>query len=550
MLPLPPPPPAGMGFMMPMFRPWVPKRIQPWIYVVTVLCVQFTSGMYLGALDAIRGTTGFMIEDLLMLLYAGLAGMAIYFPMLFRMKFRFTNQQLLCGAAITIAACNLITMHTTSMPVLLVVCFISGMAKLQGTFECMSNIQLWITPRRDFAVFFPVLHIVLLTAIEGSGFLAAWFAHHFTWQMMHVFTVGTMSFILLTQLTLCRPFCPMPQRLPLRGIDFLSGLLISLLMLMVSYVMVYGDYRMWMSSRNLRLIVGVSLVLGAVILHRLANVSNPYVSLKIFTYRNVVPILVVTAIGELLLGCEHTLEEIWYEEVVGLEELTKERQFLWALPGVYIGVAIDLLWLKVMKWKVWKLLGIGFGCILGYALIMYFGLDLNAPIESFRPAIVLRGCAYAILAATLMWSLDESIPDLEQFFMGLFVFNIFHMYLAGAAGYGIYTTLFSHLLNDDIARYGSQLTLTGLDMSRFDMGQFMGQYYLHSMMSVALKQVYGLVIWASGTMMLLFLLLDIPAVRTNARRLPYWPVYGIEMLSHLRPLYMKRKRTSVTSRPS
>ena len=78
-----------MGFMMPMFRPWVPKRIQPWIYVVTVLCVQFTSGMYLGALDSIRGTTNFMIEDLLMLLYAGLAGMAIYFPMLFRMKFRF-----------------------------------------------------------------------------------------------------------------------------------------------------------------------------------------------------------------------------------------------------------------------------------------------------------------------------------------------------------------------------------------------------------------------------------------------------------------------------
>lgn len=29
----------------------------------------------------------------------------------------------------------------------------------------------------------------------------------------------------------------------------------------------------------------------------------------------------------------------------------------------------------------------------------------------------------------------------EQFFMGLFVFNIFHMYLAGATGYGIYTIL-------------------------------------------------------------------------------------------------------------
>ena len=542
MFPLPPPPPAGSGFIMPMFRPWVPKVIQPWIYIITVFCFQFSSGMYLGALDAIRGTTGFMIEDLLMMLYAGLAGMAIYFPVLFRMKFRFTNRQLLCGAAITIGICNLITMHCQSIPVLWAVCFISGMAKIQGTFECMSNIQLWITPRRDFAVFFPVLHIVLLTAIEGSGFLAALFACHFTWEMMHIFTIGTMSFVLLTQLTLCRPFCPMPQRIPLRGIDFCSGLLISLLMLVVCYIMVYGDYRMWMSNRNLRLLTGVAFLLGGVILHRLAHVSNPYVSLKLFTYRNVLPLLAVTAIGELLLGCEHTLEEILYEEVVGLEELTKEKQFLWALPGVYTGVIIDLIWLKVLKWRVWKLFGIGFGCILAYALIMYFTLDMQTNIEQFRPAIILRGCAYAILAATLMWSLDESIPDLEHFFMGLFIFNIFHMYLAGAAGYGIYTTLFSHLLNYDISRYGSHLTLTHLNMQDFDMGQFMSRYYLHSMMSVALKQVYGIVIWTSGGMTALFLLLDIPAVRTNVRRIPYWPVYGIEMLSRLRPLYYRRRK--------
>mgnify|MGYP007101838428 FL=1 len=541
-----------MGFMMPMFRPWVPKRIQPWIYVVTVFCVQFTSGVYLGALDAIRGTTNFMIEDLLILLYAGLAGMAIYFPMLFRMKFRFTNQQLLCGAAIVIGVCNLITMHSTSMPVLMVVCFIAGMAKIQGTFECMSNIQLWITPRRDFAVFFPVLHIVLLTAIEGSGFLAAWFAHHFTWQTMHLFTVGTMSFILLTQLTLCRPFCPMPQRLPLKGIDFLSGLLISLLMLIVSYIFIYGDYRMWMDNRNLRLLLGVAVFLTGIVLHRLAHVSNPYVSLRLFQYRNVLPILLVTAIAELLLGCEHTLEEILYAEVYGWEELTKEELMIWALPGVYVGVAIDLLWLKVMKWKVWKLFGIGFGCILGYALLMYFTLDVNANIELYRLPIMLRGCAYAILAATLMWSLDESVHDLEHFFMGLFIFNIFHMYLAGAAGYAVYTKLFMHFLNDDMVRYGSQLTLTHLSgafgLSGIsgapgisDLPSFM-PHYLHSMMAVALKQIYGIVIWVSGFSMLAFFLLDIPAVRTNTRKIPYWPVFGIEMLAKIRPLYMRSWR--------
>lgn len=533
MLPLPPPSSASMKFCMPMFRDWVPKCIQPWIYVVCVLCVQLSGGMYLGALEDIQGSTNFMIEDLLMLLYANLAGMAIYFPLLFRMKFRFTNQQLIISSAIVIAVCNLITMNVTYMPLLIVVCFVEGMAKLQATFEHMSNIQLWITPRRDFAVFFPVLHIVLLTAIEVSGFLAAWFGYHFSWQMMHVFIVGAMSIVVIVQLVMCRPFCPMPQRLSLRGIDFMSGLLISLFMLILSYIMVYGDYKMWMDDRNLRILIGVTVMLAGIILHRLLRVSHPYVDLKIFRMRNVVPILIVVIVGEFLLGCEHTLEEILCAEVLHLEEHTKEELFMWALPGVYVGVAIDLLWLKVMKWKVWKLFVIGFVFILVYALLMYFTIDTNVNIEQFRLPIICRGAAYAILASTLMWALDESLHDLEQFFMGLFVFNIFHMYLAGAAGYGIYTTWFAHFVNDDIARYGQYLTLTSIAPVSFDFNLFM-EHYLVSMMSVAIKQVYGIVIWISGAMSVIFLLMDIPAVRTNARKVPIWPVYAIEYLSRRR----------------
>lgn len=532
MLPLPPPPPAGMGFAMPMFRDWVPKCIQPWIYVLCVFGFQFSGGMYLGALEDIQGSTNFMIEDLMMLLYANLAGMAIYFPMLFRMKFRFTNQQLIIGSAIVVSVCNLVTIHTTFMPLLLVVCFIEGMAKLQGTFEHMSNIQLWITPRRDFAVFFPVLHIVLLTSIEGSAFLAAWFGYHFTWQMMHIFIVGFMCLIMTVQLVLCRPFCPMPQRLSLKGIDLPSGLLISLIMLVVCYICVYGDYKMWMGSRELRILVGVAILLTGVLIHRLLRVSNPYVDLKIFRLRNVLLIMVVVIVGEFLFGCEHTLEEILCAEVLKLEEHTKEELFLWALPGFYIGIAIDLLWLKVLKWKIWKLFAIGFGFILAYALLMYFTLDMGVNIEQFRLPIICRGAAYSILAATLMWSLDESVPSLEQFFMGLFVFNIFHMYLAGAAGYGIYTHWFSTFMNDDIARYGQQLTLTRINMQQFDFTAFMNSY-MPSMMNVAIKQIYGIVIWISGIMTLLFMALDIPAVRTNIRKVPMWPVYGIEYLARL-----------------
>ncbi len=527
-------PSPNMGFSMSMMKGWVPRRIQPWLYVLTAFCFQFSGGVYLGALDSIRGTTNFMIEDTLFLLYATLAGMAVYFPMLFRMKFRFTNRQLLCCSAIVLGLCNALTMHCQSIPILTVVCFIAGMAKIQGTFECMSNIQLWITPRRDFAVFFPVLHIILLTALEGSGWLAAWFGHHFTWQMMHVFTIGTMLIVLLTQVIFCRPFCPMPQRLPLKGIDFQGALLICGLMLVVSYIVVYGDHFMWLDTFRIRLLVGVAIVLFGIVLYRLHYYRYPYVELSLFTRRNVVPILIVTFFAELAFGAEHTMEEILYCEVIRLEELTKEAQYMWVLPGMYVGILFDLYWLKVRKWKLWKLFGIAFISIAFYGMLMYFILDMNVNIEQYRLAIFLRGFAYAILSPALMWALDESVPSLEQFFMGLFVFNILHMYLAGAAGYGIYTTIFSHFMNDNIVNYGQQLTLTHLDMAHFDFGGYVGNDFLHSMMMVTIKQVYGYVIWFALAFAALFLLCDIPTVRTNIRKVPRWPVYAIEYLSKKR----------------
>ena len=137
-----------------------------------------------------------------MCLYSTLIGMALYFPVLFRMKFRFSNKLLLMVAAAVIVVCNLLA--TFRLPL------VCGMAKIQGTFECMSNIQLWMTPKRDFGVFFPLLHIVLLTSIEFTGYLAAWFAFDMHWTYMHWFVIGLMLFVLLVQAVLTRPFHAMP----------------------------------------------------------------------------------------------------------------------------------------------------------------------------------------------------------------------------------------------------------------------------------------------------------------------------------------------------
>ena len=65
---------------MPMFRSFVPRKIQPWIYLFIAVTFQLSGGVYLGALNQMIGGMALMREDILMCMYANLAGMAIYFP--------------------------------------------------------------------------------------------------------------------------------------------------------------------------------------------------------------------------------------------------------------------------------------------------------------------------------------------------------------------------------------------------------------------------------------------------------------------------------------
>lgn len=182
---------------MPMVRGFVPRLMQPWLYVFMAVTFQLSGGLYLGTLAEMMGETTLMREDLLMCLYANLAGMAIYFPLLFRMKFRFTNKTLLAVSATGVLVCNLAAPHVTFLPLLWVICFVEGICKIQGTFECMSTIQLWMTPKRDFTVFFPMLHIIILGSMQVSDLLATYLMHYYHWSYMHWFMAGVMMVDLL-----------------------------------------------------------------------------------------------------------------------------------------------------------------------------------------------------------------------------------------------------------------------------------------------------------------------------------------------------------------
>lgn len=131
-------------FDIPKVPDYIPRRLKPYLFILFVLIIQFSGGVYLAAATDMVGTTALMQEDILMAGYASIVGLAINFAVIFRIKFRFSTWlQLLVSAAVLIAA-NVICAHTTSVPLLVGTCFVAGWFRMQATFACNSTIQLWL----------------------------------------------------------------------------------------------------------------------------------------------------------------------------------------------------------------------------------------------------------------------------------------------------------------------------------------------------------------------------------------------------------------------
>lgn len=129
-------------FDIPDVPDFIPRRLKPYLFILFVLIIQFSGGVYLAAATDMVATTALMQEDILMAGYASLIGMSINFAVMFRIKFRYSNRiQLLVSGTMLIAA-NVICAMTTSVPVLIATCLVAGWFRMQATFACNSTIQL------------------------------------------------------------------------------------------------------------------------------------------------------------------------------------------------------------------------------------------------------------------------------------------------------------------------------------------------------------------------------------------------------------------------
>lgn len=490
---------------MPMFRDFVPKGLRPWIYVAFAACFLMTGFYYLGAAQSIAGSTSLMSTDVMYIGLCNVIGVNMPFPFLFRFKFRFTNRQLLLNAAIGLAVCNLLATMVTFVPALCLLSFVSGFLKLCGCFECASNFQLWITPKRDFSVFFPCLYILVVGDVYLQGWLAVQVPYHCgSWQSINYLMAAVMLTVALLVFCLTRNFRFM-KPLPLVSLDWLGCVLWSLVMAEFVFIFNYGEYYNWADSPVWRGVVVAFVVTLAVTLWRMNRIRHPYIAPGAFRYKTLVPLLVLFFVAEWLNSTPKVLQNAFTSGVLHWGAVTVSRFELWGWCGNLLGCLFTLLWIRVLRRRYTSLLIIGAVALLAYQVMMYVQVSPGLCIERFIAPVAVRGFGYAIYFTALTIYLQEIMP-FEHFFMGLTITGLMRNGPVGTMVSGIYGYAMRHMVADNAVRAlpfdGTQLLL------------------------ISVKRLYGVTCLLGCVFVIALLLYNVQPVRSTLKKIPYWNVVG------------------------
>lgn len=497
---------------------FIPRRLKPWIFILFVVIVQFSGGVYLAAASDMVGTTALMQEDILMAGYASLIGMSLNFAVMFRLKFRFTNRTglLVCGAVLI--AANIICASTDSVPLLVATCFIAGWFRMWATFVCNSTIQLWLTPVRDMSIFFCYVYLLVDGAIQLSGIATIYTAFFSRWEYMHWVMTGLLAVMMLLTAILVRPVRG-PMFIPLLGIDWIGSFLWGIFMLCFTFICVYGNYYDWFDAPE---ICGAALLMLACLcinLWRATFLHHPYVSYTALTNRNVLRATAVYLVFFTLLATEHVFEHSYAINILGFDETNLIDLNWYVMAGIVTGVTLTYLTFARRRWRYKTMTAIGFTLAAAYLAYFYFFIDYGVEKEMLFIPLFCRGMASVIISIVFLTSILQGGMHFFVFPQALTVNGFTGAVMGATFGPALIGEFFRHVMAKNSALISAAFPDTATDAIRTPFTQLYGLAQTQALV-VSMKEVFGWLLIVALTVLFVIIISYSPV--RPAAFMPKW----------------------------
>lgn len=474
-------------FSIPQIR-FVPEKAKPWLLILFIIVFNCTGGVYLAAVSDMVGSTQLLQEDVMMAGYASLVGMALFFAIMFRLKWAVRPKTALGSCISVLIAANLICMHTASVPVLVGVSLVAGFFRMWAIYECNSTIQLWITPKRDMSIWFCYIYLMVNGTIQLTGIAALSFSVWASWHYMYWFIIGALLVMYLIVIVCYKGISIMP-RLPLYGIDWVGMLLWGTTAMSILFVCIYGEHYDWWQSEHIWFATVLAVVTFGMNWWRSTYLRHPYISFGIFKMPIVLTCVAVIVVMDLLLAPSHIFEHALMEGVLGYDHLNTLTLNWVSIIGVVVGILFTWQTFARRKWTYQRMLVIAFSCFAFYLAYFYFRIDYNLPKEALYLPVFVRSAGY-VMVAVMMLTANARLPFPYTFLHGLSFQNMFSAALAGPIGNAIVGRVLKMVMARNSMLLGERMDSVELSTSHTPFGELYGMVQVQSLLE-SMKEIYG-----------------------------------------------------------
>lgn len=486
-MPTPSPQEVATARRIMVWKDFVPQPLRFPLIILIIIVYMFSGGVYMSSVAEMTGEWAWINEDVMMAGYASMTGLTMAFPLLFRILFRFTTRGLLLFSAGVCIVCDYLCMVCDFLPLVVLLSFVSGFFKIVGTFVCWSNIQLKITPKRDFAVFFPFLFTFVLGSVQLVNIATGYCVFAFDWKAMHRITIGAFLLVFaLVYFCMRRNYRQGPY-IPFKGIDYLGGVMWTLWLFCIIFIFVYGEHYDWLWGWQIRVAIVFAAVLLLMCLQRAATIRHPYISVKTFSQHNMLYIFVLFGCMTLMSATATSVQNVFTDSILGYDARHNADLNWGIVAGIAVGTGIFFLALTKLKWRIKSIVITGFVSFLLYQLMLYFLIDPSTEKYMLYLPMLFKGAGVSIVYTSLTYALAGCVT-FEYYFEAMCVIGFIRTSFGGPLSSAIVTVIFNKVKQDNIAELGSYIDYM---YNNYDTFQGLYNEFQRQMLMSSLKDVYG-----------------------------------------------------------
>lgn len=460
------------------FYNWVPKPVGITILLLLFLPILTVGGTYSVNSTEMMSGLGIISEHIQFANFATSIGMAAFCPFLYRLVV-IRREKMMCIAGFSLmyifsyicaetdsifllALCSLF-MGFLRMVLMMVNLF--TLIKYAGNMEAYDKItpgnepttgEEWDKLDIERSAAQPAIYLFFMILGQLGTSLTAWLAFEYEWQYVYYFMMGLLLLCILII------FITMPyhkyagRRFPINFKQFGNASIFSIMLVCITYVLVYGKVLDWYDDSTIRWTTAGAILSGGLFLYIEAVQRHPYYMLDVLKLRTIrMGFLLYLLL--MVLNSSAMFVNVFTGIGMKLDNYQNATLGNWSMLGYFIGAMITIgLSVKGVRFK--YIFAGGFLLLGLAALFMYFEVQSAGLYERMKYPIIIRSTGMMMLYTLIPTYATQRMP---YRFLSSWICTMLtvRMVLAPGIGGALYSNVLQERQQHYVTRYAQNVDM-------------------------------------------------------------------------------------------